>query len=115
PSGQGPTSNGGAPGRSSPAGAPNVGGQVGAPAQGLPAVRDGAGNSNHPNMTNRQQMSNQALVDNRITIGNNPVSLAGSNYRPSYANHSFYRGHWNNYWGPGGAFGVGAGGRGNGI
>jgi tetratricopeptide (TPR) repeat protein len=105
-SGGSPSFNGGGQVRSysNYGGGANLGARVNAPLQGSPGVRAGAGFSSHP-----------AMVNNRLAIGNNSVSLAGSNYRPSYANHSFYQGHWNNYWGPNGAYGLGTRGYGAGL
>jgi tetratricopeptide (TPR) repeat protein len=120
--GQGPSFNAGGQGHNFSGatpnfsgGAPNIGARVGVPSQASPAIRAGAGVSNTPFAGNRAAIGTQGLTNNNLAIGNSSVSMAGSNYRPSYANHSFYQGHWNNYWGPNGAFGVGTAGRGIGI
>jgi len=59
--------------------------------------------------------ANQAIYRNDINIGPRSINIAPNTYRPSYQNHAWHRGYWNNSygWNPQIGYGSGFGGTGN--
>ncbi|MGI8980807.1 MAG: tetratricopeptide repeat protein [Pirellulaceae bacterium] len=57
----------------------------------------------------------RAIYSNNINIGQRSLNIAPSNYTPSYQNHSWHRGYWNDSygWNPQIGYGQGFGGYGN--
>lgn len=129
--------NGGG-GRSGPQNNPGFLGQqpgirvpgVGVPDVGIPNVRvpgvNGGGNLNGGagirvggnsgvNGIGINRAANQAIYRNNINIGQRSFNVAPNNYRPTYQNHSWHNGYWNNSygWNPQIGYGQGYGGYGN--
>lgn len=56
-------------------------------------------NLNRGEVRHRADFGPRTPSDNRVRIGNRDVRIGGTNYRPAFAQHRWYRGNWGGYGG----------------
>ncbi|MBS0263134.1 MAG: tetratricopeptide repeat protein [Planctomycetes bacterium] len=72
-----------------------------------PSYSSRFGEGAHSGVGNRAAVGDRNFSGNTFNIGNRTVNIAGAGYRPSYSNHGFYHGYWNEHYGIGYGWGNG--------